>query len=608
MASNWTFCGVCEYRHLTKPSVVWCSECDEGLCEECKEHHGFSKGTRSHGIASIADYQKLPYNVLKLASSCDKHKEKYVMFCKNHDCPCCKKCIVESHIQCKELIDIEDITRNIKSSNAFADVEQTLSEIAENIKRLRIDRDDNLALIGKKSKEIEKEVLETRSRINLHLDKLQDAILKDLKTREEEESNKIRRLLKSMTDKEKEIAELQTNIANIKQYASELQTFLALKHIEKDVVAEEKYIQSMVKSDGAKQVDFSCNINPSLQGLISAIQKFGDVVVTADPCKIPIQKHRNKQAQMVVAVKPMTIDRLAPTLLQTLYTELDIVTGFTLLPDRRMVLSCAENKLIRVFKQDGSLDFEIGNIGRVFDVVYIGDNKVAMTSGYSIDFLEINVIELETRKIKKTLKVNSVNSGVAYSEDKLIYCAGKNGIQMINLNNESIVNVTKNYVSVFSYVATFRDNIFYTDCNDDSVTCIDFQGTHDRCSKILVFFKTLQDALLREINTKEEEESNKIRRILKSLIDKEKEITENQTNIGNIKQYASELQTFLSLKHIETNVVVAEQYIQSIVKSDGANQIDFSCKINPSLRGLISAIQKFGDGVVTSDRRINKLR
>lgn len=94
MASNWTVCGVCEYRHITKQSVVWCSECDEGLCEECKEHHGVSKGTRSHGIESITEYQKLPYNVLQLASSCDKHNEKYMIFCKKHDCPCCKKCVV----------------------------------------------------------------------------------------------------------------------------------------------------------------------------------------------------------------------------------------------------------------------------------------------------------------------------------------------------------------------------------------------------------------------------------------------------------------------------------------------------------------------------------
>ncbi|XP_071123284.1 uncharacterized protein [Mytilus edulis] len=180
MASNWSVCGVCEYRHITKPSVVWCSECDEGLCEECKDHHSISKGSRSHDTVTITEHQKLPNELLQLARSCDKYNEKYVLFCKKHDCPCCKKCVVESHMECKELTDIDDVTRNIKSSNAFADIEQTLSEIAENIIRLRIHRDDNLASIGKKSKKIEGEVLETRARINLYLDKLQDTVLKEL--------------------------------------------------------------------------------------------------------------------------------------------------------------------------------------------------------------------------------------------------------------------------------------------------------------------------------------------------------------------------------------------------------------------------------------------
>lgn len=47
---------------------------------------------------------------------------------------------------------------------------------------------------------------------------------------------------------------------------------------------------------------------------------------------------------------------------------------------------------------------------------------------------------------------------------------------MINLNNESILNLTKTKLNVLSYVATFEDKIFYSNVNENSVTCIDFQG------------------------------------------------------------------------------------------------------------------------------------
>jgi hypothetical protein len=38
-----------------------------------------------------------------------------------------------------------------------------------------------------------------------------------------------------LDEKQKELTEYQTNIVNIKKYASDLQTFIAVKQIEKDV-------------------------------------------------------------------------------------------------------------------------------------------------------------------------------------------------------------------------------------------------------------------------------------------------------------------------------------------------------------------------------------
>ncbi|CAG2246604.1 unnamed protein product [Mytilus edulis] len=59
MASNWSLCGVCENLQITKSSVVWCSECGEGLCGDCKEHHSISKGTTSHETVAIDEYKNV---------------------------------------------------------------------------------------------------------------------------------------------------------------------------------------------------------------------------------------------------------------------------------------------------------------------------------------------------------------------------------------------------------------------------------------------------------------------------------------------------------------------------------------------------------------------
>jgi hypothetical protein len=31
MSSSPSFCGICDIRHISKPSEVWCPDCEEGL-------------------------------------------------------------------------------------------------------------------------------------------------------------------------------------------------------------------------------------------------------------------------------------------------------------------------------------------------------------------------------------------------------------------------------------------------------------------------------------------------------------------------------------------------------------------------------------------------
>ncbi|CAG2241891.1 unnamed protein product [Mytilus edulis] len=229
MATASMSCGVCELRHITKPSIVWCSECDEGLCTECQEHHSLSKGTRNHKVITITEYTKLPADVLMISQNCSKHVKKYQFYCQKHECPCCSKCIVEKHNECRDIVKLDDVIHNVKISNAICEIEETLVEVAENLQKIRQHQQDNLTTLKESRKEIEKEIKMTRIKINNHLDKLQEDLMKQLYAVEEKENSKICQLLSSLEKKEKEIADCQRNIINIKQHATDLQVFLSLK-------------------------------------------------------------------------------------------------------------------------------------------------------------------------------------------------------------------------------------------------------------------------------------------------------------------------------------------------------------------------------------------
>lgn len=182
MASSIPPCGPCDIQHITKPSIVWCTECEEGLCPQCLKHHTASKASRNHNTMPITEYQELPSDVKKFTENCDKHNEKYTIYCRKHECPCCGSCVVEDHIDCRDFVRLTNIIDKAKTSVFLNEIEQSLSEMAENIERIRQNRENNIKTISEKKQHIEKEIMETRAKINNYLDKIQDAIIETLNT------------------------------------------------------------------------------------------------------------------------------------------------------------------------------------------------------------------------------------------------------------------------------------------------------------------------------------------------------------------------------------------------------------------------------------------
>ncbi|CAC5388997.1 unnamed protein product [Mytilus coruscus] len=248
--------------------------------------------------------------------------------------------------------------------------------------------------------------------INDHLDKIQDEMLKELQATEENESSKIRQLVNSLKQKKQEIEELQDNSVSIKKYASELQTFLAMKQIEEDIQKEENYIQSIVRNDIGNEIYISLSVNTFLQNYQTTIQTFGEISVLSEASTLSIQ----------------------------------------------------------------SQDCDVSEIGDTYDVVYIGDDTVAVTSGGDCHLKQINIINTQNIKAEKILNVNSSCHGGVSIDKGLIYCAGMKGIQMIRINDESILNVSSNEMSTGAYVTTLGNKLYYTNKDEDSVICCDFES------------------------------------------------------------------------------------------------------------------------------------
>ena len=164
MTSSPSSCGICDVRHISKPSEVWCPECDQGLCIDCTQHHSLSNASRNHSTIPISEYQKLPSFVLEIREFCNEHNERFLLYCKEDGFPCCRICIVENHSECKGLAILENIVKNVKTSHEFKEIEQLIGEMMENIHKIRQNRENNSGTVTEQKIIIEQEIRELRGK------------------------------------------------------------------------------------------------------------------------------------------------------------------------------------------------------------------------------------------------------------------------------------------------------------------------------------------------------------------------------------------------------------------------------------------------------------
>jgi hypothetical protein len=376
MATSTVTCNVCSLRHITKSSAVWCSECDEGFCTECKEYHSLAKATRDHVTITIGEYQKLPPFIVGINLLCDEHCEKYQTYCKNHEHLCCRKCVITRHKNCKDIVPLEDVVDNVKNSSSVQEMEHLLDDLATNIKTIIASGQDNIDVLNKTKTGIEKEIKQTRLAINGYLDKLETELIAKLQEACDSAKGQIMELVATLAEKEKEILKCQDNLQNMKTHATDLQTFLGLNKIEHEITKNERFVQSLIDHQKVSKTTLHCKINQTLQTLTTDVHCFGEVTTSITPCDITLVRRKDKQAQMMVAGVPArSISNICLKLKQQLITAGNLITGCSILTGGKMAFinsSTAFLLILNVYgSQEGIISLRIRN---AFGVACIDQN------------------------------------------------------------------------------------------------------------------------------------------------------------------------------------------------------------------------------------------
>lgn len=119
--------------------------------------------------------------------------------------------------------------------------------------------------------------------------------------------------------------------------------------------------------------------------------------------------------------------------------------------------------------------------------------------------------------------------------------------------------------------------------------------------KIVNYLDILQEDILKELRETEESESKAIHKLLTSVRQEEKDVTEYKNNLANIKQHASNLQAFLVLKQIEHDVEEKDKFIQRLANNNDFSIATLSWKISSGVKNIKDSIPTFGKIVVDSE-------
>ncbi|XP_071166120.1 protein wech-like [Mytilus edulis] len=474
-------CGVCEVEHITKDAEYWCPECEQGLCSNCLRYHKALKSSRNHCIISIDNYKQLPPFIINIKQYCPDHDRKFTNYCPQHESLCCPLCIPANHKECHGISAVEEIIQSSKTSTLLQSMEQNLNDIKSNMNKIIENKKQNLASIKSHKQKFRDEIKQMREKINKHLDKLEQQILHDLSAQEENAKLQIESILTNVFENTERVDMLQNNITTVKQYASDLQTFLGTKTIQDEVQKQEKEMHSILDDRSVNEVVLKCNLDDKITEILCTISSFGKVYIELGQPLVVIKMDKGKQAQIVynLPAQPKTIDDI--TLVLQWKTNLKEKGRMTFIAGAcintstgDIILTDYQDRLL-ILNQDGSIHKKIPlSFSFPADVTFIDDRTVAVSTHETYC---IHIIDIRDNASKRIINTTNCCSGISYRHGFLLYAEHNKGICKVQLpNSGQTLLIPKMANNHWDYLAMSDDKIYHTMYRENKVCCYTMSG------------------------------------------------------------------------------------------------------------------------------------
>ena len=465
-------CNICDHDNESKLAATWCPECEDFLCIDCNRHHARSSSTKQHIVISMENYQKLPSSIVSIKNRCNKHGNKYELYCSIHDVPCCAMCIRDDHRHCQELRPILEVTENAKSSTAIVHIERDLEDIDAAFEKMKSDITNNITEIDHQKRKYLSDISDMRKSFNDHLDKIEKQTVEEMVSVEQNLQVQLKNVLVSMEAKRTDFDHIRQHVNKVKKYASDIQTFIGVNEMTSVVDVEVKKQKGAVNYE---LFELKLDFPSELESFMKAVSKFGIVSVTKKHCSTSLVQESELQAQIPQESKLGVTPQLTKKTTVNFQTKDKgniRIAGCDILPDGKLVFAEREDKRLLMFSNNGNYEKDIVRFSGVpYEVSYTGENIVAVTIYDKREVVFVNVI---TNIITNTVYIGHQCCGTDFNLNRLAIRA--------------IQDSTSSHIVYLDPTGKLIDRVNITGLNsthislrDDTIKCTDWKTNTIYC-------------------------------------------------------------------------------------------------------------------------------
>lgn len=269
-------CEACRRDGESSMADVWCTDCAETLCKQCRTAHKRNKASAKHRLIPMNDGIGEVQNVI-VNEICPNHDgECLAFYCIDHRSMCCRDCVSLSHRNCNTIKPLGDVIRKTVATERSGETEW--GEIAYEARKIMEDDGAQIATLDSKETEMSDEINQVIEKAKNRLDDLKSDLQSDLRRKVNIYRQQLNVRLSCVSKFHSNADNARFLMSRLEKDGSDRQLFITREKIKMQMAGHYRRVELSLRRPNAFDVTLK------MQSIIDTIMKvtiIGDVDITS---------------------------------------------------------------------------------------------------------------------------------------------------------------------------------------------------------------------------------------------------------------------------------------------------------------------------------------